>query len=276
MESRIVSVNGVQLNVLFHGPQTGKPLILLHGFPESAELMMDAFKRLTSDGYYLVAPDQRGYLKSSRPDEVEEYKLEKLSGDIQSLIRELKLERCSLLGHDWGGVVAWHLAAQAPELISDLIILNAPHFAVFKKELLKNPKQILRSSYIFLFILPKIAELILSAKDFFVPKQGMIKTEHPKLDLLEKGWKQTGTLTGMLNWYRALMMSTEKVSSKITVPTKIIWGKQDSALGPELAEASLKCCEDGSLTFIEGATHWVHHQKKSEVRDLILAQLKSN
>ena len=231
---------------------------------------MDAFKDLIADGYYLIAPDQRGYGKSSRPDTVTEYKLEVLSQDIQALIKELKLERSSLLGHDWGGVVAWHLAAQAPELISHLFILNAPHFSVFKRELLRNPKQILRSSYISLFMVPVLAECILSAKDFFLLKQGMLKTGHPKLKLLDKSWKQSKSLTGMLNWYRALPLSGGSISSKITVPTKIIWGKHDSSLGPELAEASLDCCEQGELSYVEEATHWVHHQKKSEVRKLIL------
>ena len=193
-----------------------------------------------------------------------EYKLDVFSKDIQALIRELKLERSSLLGHDWGGVVAWHLAAQAPELISKLFILTAPHFSVFKRELLRNPKQILRSSYISLFMVPVLAEFILSAKDFFLLKQGMVKTGHPKLKLLDKSWKQSKSLTGMLNWYRALPLSGGSVSSKI------IWGKHDSALGPELAEASLDCCEQGELSYVEEATHWVHHQKKSEVRKLIL------
>ena len=262
-------VNGIELNVSQIGDDNGTPVILLHGFPENSAVMIESFKALTQSGHRLIAPDQRGYNLSSKPTNISDYSLKNLAHDIEELILKMKLPKVILIGHDWGAMVAWYLTSRKPEMIEKLIILNAPHYNVFIKNLLLNPFQIFRSYYIFMIHIPFFAEWLLSTGNFAVFKFMLRRSGHPAIEKLEASWKQPRTLTSMLNWYRAMIYSLRLPYRKIQVPTLIIWGEDDEYLQNKMAEQSLRFCAHGKLALIKGAGHWTHHQRQEEVISLI-------
>lgn len=275
------NVNGLTLQVTEAG-ETGQPVILfLHGFPEMGAAWQRQLRFFGQAGFYALAPDQRGYNISSKPAGVKAYTLSYLTADIAALIRQVTTGKVYLVGHDWGGAVAWAMAQHYPDIIGKLIILNMPHPTVMHQHLKRNPAQQLKSWYTGFFQIPTLPELLCRAFHFKWLRNSLIRTALPDTltaDLLktyQQAWQQPGALTAMINWYRAHKYNSLPTAGQIKVPTLLIWGKKDVFLGAELAEPSIQKCANGQLHFIPDATHWLHHEKPEQVNKLILDFIKT-
>lgn len=272
-----IETNGVRLHVAEAGPNDGKLVVLLHGFPEFWYGWRHQISELAAAGYRVVAPDQRGYNLSSRPQPIESYTLDLLRDDIAGLIGHYGYERAVVIGHDWGGAVAWHLAATKPHLVEKLIALNIPHPRAMQEIIGRKPAQWLKSLYIAFFQLPGVPERFLSRNDYRTMQQAMKGTGRgpifPDTDMAryKEAWKQPGALTGMLNWYRAIRKGSMQQTPRKPVepPVRVIWGMGDPFLSKELALKSLEYCAEGEGIFVGDATHWVQHEQPAIVNGLI-------
>ena len=270
MENKILPTNGINLNVLQAGPPEAPLVILLHGFPEYSYGWRKQIPTLASAGYQVWAPDQRGYNLSDKPQGTAAYSLDELAADIVGLIDASGQKQAYLVGHDWGGAVAWWVAAKYPDRLAKLVILNVPHGAVMQKQLRTSFAQIRKSWYIFLFQLPWLPEKLASLQNWKATAQSLIAISRPgtfseeELDQYRKAWSQPQAYHSMINWYRAMLQNPPSLpaSRTITVPTLMIWGAQDKFLSREMAQQSIDRCENGRLVYIEEATHWLRPSAK--------------
>lgn len=277
VDFRFIETNGIRLHTVVTGPENGELVVLLHGFPEFSNGFHHQMEALSREGYRVVAPDQRGYNLSDKPERIEDYTIDKLRDDIAGLIESFGETSALIIGHDWGGAVAWHLAATKPEYVKKLIAINIPHPAAMPRVLMKNPLQWMKSSYMAFFQLPNLPEKLMAANDYASMQQAMEASAKPgafsaeELEQYRQAWNEPGALTGMLNWYRALRKGslTQMPATRIRVPVRILWGVGDQFLSPMLAKESLKFCADGELAWIGEATHWVHHEQPVIVNRLI-------
>ncbi|CAD7054258.1 alpha/beta hydrolase [Pseudorhizobium endolithicum] len=274
-----VNAGGIRLHVVQAGPDDGKPVILLHGFPDFWIGWRRQIDALVSAGYKVIVPDQRGCNTSDKPRGVREYALGKLVGDVVGLADALGLERFHLVGHDWGGMVTWAAGEMVPDRLERLVILNAPHPEVLLAHAMRSPTQFLRSSYAAFFQFPWLPEAVLGANRSSMlagalrrsSRKGAFKEE--EIADYRQAWEQPQALTSMLNWYRALRLRPA-LNARITVPTLILWGMQDQALEYGLAERSLALCDRGHLKAFQKATHWVQREESSSVNAALLAFLE--
>jgi pimeloyl-ACP methyl ester carboxylesterase len=279
---RHLNVNGQLLHCIEAGPENGPLVVLLHGFPEFWWGWRHQIGPLAKAGFRVVVPDQRGYNLSSKPQRRKDYHLDILAKDIIDLCHALGREKFSLVGHDWGGIVAWWIASHHPEWVERLVIMNAPHPAVTGDYMRRHPSQILRSSYMAFFQIPRLPEAMLSAKNHRALKRSMRGSSCPgtfsdnDLEEYEKAWSQPDALTAMLNWYRALPLAKyKKAQGMLSMPVLLIWGMRDQFLEFGLCEASLKQCINGNLRQFDQATHWVHLEKPSQANEELIAFLKA-
>lgn len=274
-EHYYLETNGVTLHVVQAGPKDGEPVFLLHGFPEFWYGWNKQIDALAAAGFRVWAPDQRGYNLSSKPHGIEAYRVGELVRDILGLIDQCGHEKVNLVGHDWGGVVAWTLAMRAPERLKKLAILNIPHPAVFARTLRENRRQQLKSWYVALFQIPVLPELLLGGGDANGLAMMMFQSSNPgtfnDADIAQytKAWKRPGALTGMLGWYRAIGRSPSSVMPggdvRVHVPTLMLWGEKDIALDVSSAQPSIDLCDDGRLFTFNDAGHWIAHEKPEVV-----------
>ena len=290
-------VNGVKLHYVAAGE--GPLVLFLHGFPEFWYGWKEQLLEFGKD-HLAVAPDMRGYNLSSKPEAVEQYRMKDLVEDVRALAEHLGHQKFVLAGHDWGGVVAWAFALAHPACLEKLVIVNAPHPAVFLRELRDNPAQQQASQYMLLFRTPQ-AEPILSANGYaalvnVVLGEGLKSgafTEEDKQAYLS-AWSQPGALTGGLNYYRAsgigppapgpalvetkeealAHFGVESFRMAVQVPTLVIWGEKDTALLPGNLEGMETFVPNLTLRRIPEGTHWVVHEKPAEVNGYIREFLK--
>jgi epoxide hydrolase 4 len=277
---RYIQTNGIQLHIAEAGTKGNPVLILLHGFPEFWYAWIHQITFFANQGFHVIAPDQRGYNLSDKPKGVKSYGLDTLCEDIIGLLNHEKVQKCYLIGHDWGAMVAWLLGMKYPERFEKIGIINVPHPTVMKKNLRRNPKQRRKSRYMFFFQLPFLPEFILKKNNFLYlvktikkrTKKGAFTDE--ELDIYRQAWGQKGALTGMLNWYRGMFRAAPSrgKTNKISIPAHIFWGENDYVLGKELAEQSMKYLENGEISFFQ-ATHWIMHEIPNELNEALLAFL---
>jgi pimeloyl-ACP methyl ester carboxylesterase len=196
-----------------------------------------------------------------------------LVNDILGLANALGYERFHLAGHDFGAMVSWSLAMRHPERIRRLVIANVPHPAVMRDYLRTHPSQMRKSWYAFFFQLPSLPERIVRAYNwrFLISAMPDDLTAEER-DRYREAWGQPGAMTGMINWYRALLRGSQgsTASPRIQVPTLILWGRQDPHISYEMAPLSADLCDEARLVTFEDATHWVMHDKPQEVsREMI-------
>lgn len=274
ISSRFYEVNNIRLHAAVAGSPQGKAMLFLHGFPEFSLGWKKQLDFFAEKGFYVIAPDQRGYNLSSKPKGVKAYRIENLVADMVELIKQVSTQKIILVAHDWGGGVAWELAGQHPELIEKLIILNMPHLKVMRETLKNNPKQMLKSWYAVFFQIPFLPEWLSSLSNFKILEKTIVasanKNTFSKQEIAQykTAWRNPGAVKAMINWYRASKYSHPALK-RINVPTLILWGKKDKFLLPEMAEKSHLLCARGKLTVIEDATHWLHHEKPEKVNQLI-------
>ena len=278
-----VETNGVRLHVARAGPEDGPLVILLHGFPEFWYGWRSQIGPLAGRGYRVWAPDQRGYNLSDKPTPVASYTLDALTEDVIGLIDAAGRERATLIGHDWGGIVAWWAALRYPDRLERVAILNAPHPAVMRRHAIRHPSQLLKSWYIAFFQLPRLPEAFLRRGDW----KGLVRAlgdtsrsgtfREADLELYRSAWSEPKALTSMIHWYRALVRHPPRPPEhlRIRVPSLLIWGARDHCLTRDLAASSASLCEDGRLVLIEEATHWVQHEEPVRVNRLLLDFLEA-
>jgi pimeloyl-ACP methyl ester carboxylesterase len=281
MSGQYIESNGIRLHVFQDGDAGGDLVILLHGFPEFSFGWRKQMPALSQAGYRVWAPDQRGYNLSDKPSGIAAYKIDILAADIVGLIDAAGVEKAIIVGHDWGAAVAWWLATQYPERVSKLVVMNVPHPLVMLKHVRSSFRQMLRSWYIGFFQLPFIPEFLISMGNWngavdMLKRSSQAETfSESDLARYREAWSQPKAFHSMINWYRAFVRNppTLTENTRITVPTLLIWGKQDIALGEEMAQPSIDLCDNGELVFIEEASHWVQHEAAEQVNELMLAFL---
>jgi pimeloyl-ACP methyl ester carboxylesterase len=276
MEFRRVQTNGIELNVACDGPEDGPLVILLHGFPEFWYAWRKQIPMLAAAGCRVLAPDLRGYNLSDKPRGIASYRADVLANDVVGLIDWAEREQAVVVGHDWGGAVAWSVAMRSPSRVSRLIVLNCAHPVAMLKRVRTDRAQLKRSWYIFAFQLPWLPEAFARAKNFRVLVRALEGTSRrgtfsdEDIAKYREAWAQPGALTAMIDYYRAaLRAKAPRVSPKVTVPTQIIWGVRDAFLGRELAEDSAAYCERAQVEYVD-ASHWVQHELPEGVTALIL------
>ena len=283
-EARYIAVNGLELHTLVAGPETGPLVVLLHGFPENWYSWRKQIKPLAEAGYRVVVPDQRGYNLSDKPPGIHNYRLGALSADIVELIRSFGRERAIVVGHDWGGVVAWHLALRQPEVVEKLIVLNAPHPAAFLREIRSNPAQQRKSWYVGFFQLPIVPEELvgydpIESARFFFRRHAINQEAFSSFDIhvMATAIAQPGALTSMLNWYRAIVRDRSAVENlrPIETPTLLIWAEDDVALGRSLTYGLEPWVHHLKIHTISHCGHWVQNEAPEEVNEQLRAFLES-
>lgn len=282
IEESFVKTNGIRLHVMQAGPSNGKPVVLLHGFPEFWYGWNKQMTALAEAGFRVIVPDQRGYNLSDKPKGVESYSLAELTADITGLLDALGHDKAYLAGHDWGAAVAWTLAVVRPERFHKLAILNVPHPRVMSDTVRRDPRQMLKSWYIGFFQFPWIPEAALGGSSAAGMERLLRNSGHVNTfsvaDFAEyhKAWSQPGTLTGMINWYRAILRRRPDMPDdpRVRIPTLMMWGAQDVALARGMARPSIDYCDDGKLIFFEDATHWVQHDRAADVSALLVEFFK--
>jgi len=275
----------VRLSVLEAGDPAGEPVVLLHGFPELSHSWRHQLPALAEAGYHAVAPDLRGYGASDRPTAVEAYAAKALVGDVAGLIRALGHESAHVVGHDWGGSLAWGLAGNAPGAVRSLAILNAPQGPVSARLRREDAGQRAKSWYMLLFQFPGVAEAWLSDDDFANLRGFVFDTAPPaafppeERQVYVDALRRDGALTAALNWYRANMPPSSWLRDppdppEITVPTLIIWGEGDAYMGTELLERTAATVT-GPLRVerLPGVSHWVQQEVPDRVNELLLGFL---
>ena len=269
---RLAGVDGVVLSVLEDGPADGPLVVVLHGFPEDAQSWSRQVEDLAAAGLHAVAPDQRGYGASDRPRGLRAYHVDALADDVLALADGLGRARLHLVGHDWGGVVAWRLAARDPGRVDRLAILNAPHPGAMPAYLLRSPSQALRSAYMAAFQPPGLAEAALTAFDGALLARTLRRSAAPgafpeaEMRRLQAGWRAPGAMTAMLDWYRALRLAPRPSAfDRVAAPTLILWGARDAFLERGLAQASAGLCDRARETYLEDAGHWLHRERPDRV-----------
>jgi len=279
-------LNDIRLHYVTAGK--GKLLMFVHGFPEFWYGWRNQITEFENE-YQVVAPDMRGYNLSSKPADVEQYRVEYLIEDLRLLAEHLNHKRFILIGHDWGGAVAWAFALRHPDYLEKLIIINAPHPGVFDRELQENPAQQRASQYMLMFRSSQ-AEQVLSADNYASLvdsilgrglKEGYFTAEDR--DAYLEAWSQPGALTGGLNYYRAAQVgppsdqgsqasgnfATDTAVLTVTVPTLVIWGEKDQALLTGNLEGLDEFVPELTVKRIPDGSHWVVHEKPNLVNAYI-------
>jgi epoxide hydrolase 4 len=261
------------------GPDDAPLVVLLHGFPECWYEWHLVMPRL-AERFHVIAPDLRGFNWSDKPTGVDSYAMPAVATDIAALIESLGHTRAHIVGHDWGGSVAWALAIRHPERVDRLVVTNAPHPKAYEREIRRNPDQLLRSYYVFLFQIPVVAEAVARVGI----TSGMVSSAYvpgtfseQALDVYRNGMSQPGAATAMLNYYRAafrdaLRQGQMPVSSPsvVAAPTLLLWGLKDFALSPNLTDDLDEWIPNLRVQRIEDCGHWVPEEKPHLTADALL------
>lgn len=281
--TRIGLPTGVTLSVQLGGREGAEPIILLHGFPESHRTWRIVAPDLARD-HFVVAPDQRGFAGSDKPEGVDQYRTDRIVADLLALADALGLKTFTLVGHDWGGAVAWLAALRHPDRVGRLVVVNAPHPLIFQKSLIDDPAQRAASQYIRAFRNPLMEKGIeaMSLETFYDKTFGshadLSKVSDAERQAYIGEWRQEGALTAMLNWYRASDIVVPEVGEKasapawthlpfprLSVPTLVVWALRDKALLPIQLEGLNDLVTDLRIVTVPDAGHFIPWEKPEPV-----------
>jgi pimeloyl-ACP methyl ester carboxylesterase len=265
---RITLESGITLDVQVEGE--GRPVVLLHGWPDNKRLWSKQVTALVDAGYQVIVPDQRGYGASDKPAEVEAYSIVFLAMDIVGILDHLGIERAHVVGHDWGAAIAWAVASFAPERVDHLVALSVGHPSAFAGAGLEQRE---KSWYMLLFQFPGVAEQWLSMDDWANFREW---AHHPDADAVIADLERDGSLTTGLNWYRANIPPEALITPPlelppIQAPTMGVWSDHDFALIEEQMTGSAKNCT-GEFRYerIDGHDHWMQVEAPEKVNALLL------
>ena len=275
LESLQLPVRGLVFDALAAGPEVGEPVVLLHGFPQTSACWTRVLELLEAAGYRGVAPDQRGYSPGARPAAVRAYRMPELVADVLAIADRLGATRLHLVGHDWGGVVAWDLAGRHPERVATLTAVSTPHPRAFAAALTAGA-QALRSAYVPFFRTPWLPELMLGAQRqrglrLLLARSGL---GAEWVDTYSRALAQPGALSAALAWYRAAT-PWSLGTPRVRVPTLYVWGSSDQALGGTAATMTARWV-GGAYRFevLHGAGHWLPEHHAQELGRLVLEHLR--
>jgi pimeloyl-ACP methyl ester carboxylesterase len=277
-----VDASGFRFTGSCSGPADGRPVLLLHGFPQTSWSWHHQLDALGEAGYRAVAIDQRGYSSGARPAETASYHIDFLVSDVLALADALGMDRFDLVGHDWGGMVAWVTGARHPQRLRTLTVVSTPHPAAFAAAI-RNPEgeQQQRSSYVTVFRQEGVAETMLLGEDgsgdglrAMFAASGLATDDVSEfVDAMTK----PGALTAALNWYRATEVDSMNDVGQIGVPTMYVWSTDDIALGREAAEATAAYVRAAyRFEVLDGVSHWVSETAPDRLNALLLDFLGSN
>ena len=264
------------------GPHEGRRVLLLHGFPQTSWAWRDELSALGRAGYRAVAPDQRGYCPGARPTEVADYATEHLVGDVMALADSMEMETFDLVGHDWGGMLAWIVASQHPARVRSLSVVSTPHPLALQQALLGgDPAQATYGEATASFRTPDVAERLLLGADGSGSGLATLLTETGLDDddarMYVTALTEPGALTAALNWYRAMDGVLLADLEPVTVPTLYVWSTGDEAFGRVAAEGTAGCVR-GPYTFevLENVSHWVPEMAPVELSDFLIRHLSAH
>lgn len=283
MEIEKVAIGDLTFECRVQGDPKGKPLILLHGWPETSYLWIDYMDKFSKEGYYCIAPNMRGFSLSACPKGKKNYDVEIIAKDIIDLADYFGFDKFHLLAHDWGGLIGWIMTGLYSDRIASWSVLSVPSLGAFAYAYKNDKEQYKKSNYMRQFQLKLMPEMILRGKDFKLLRK--VWGEHSDQKQVEnyvETFKQKGVLTASLNYYRANFKylkggkSLEKFEKKTDLPTLYIWGKNDDALGRTAAEKT-KDYVSGEFQFVElDAAHWLVQEKSEEVYKLVLEHINKH
>ena len=280
MESLEIAVGGgLTFRAIASGPADGRLVLLLHGFPQTSRSWADVMTRVGEAGHRAVAFDQRGYSPSARPEGVEHYGIDSLVADVIAVADDLGGHRFDLVGHDWGGLIAWHVAGRYPDRVRTLSVASTPHALAFAAALRGElgGDQLSKSGYVDLF------RQVGTAEDFFLGNdaaalRGMYSSfPADAADEYVRVLSEPGAMTAALNYYRATRFDDQPPIGEITSPTLYVWSTDDMALGREAAEATGDHVA-GPYRFevLEGVSHWIPEHAADDFGRLLLEHLAAH
>jgi pimeloyl-ACP methyl ester carboxylesterase len=263
--------DGLRFGVIDSGPRDAQPVVLLHGFPQHPRGFKPLAERLNAAGLRTLIPSQRGYVKTARPKQRRAYAIAEVAADVIALLDAARIDRAHIVGHDWGGAQAWAIAAWYPERIASLTVLSTPHPAAMAKAMWTSTQGI-TSWYLAFFQLPFLPESLA-----VVTLGTMLRgTELPTkfINIYLDAMADRPTLTGGLNWYRAIPYSRHPTVGEIRVPTRYVWGNRDFALKRRAAELTADYVT-GQYEFRElDCGHWLPEAEPdataSEIFDFVV------
>ncbi len=270
-----IDARGLTFDVRAGGPEGGPPVLLLHGFPQHSGEWDDVVPALHAAGLRTYALDQRGYSPGARPEAVEAYRLAELVADAVAALDALGVERAHVVGHDWGAVVGWALAAGHPDRVRTLTAVSVPHPAAVAHALANDPQQKARSAYMVLFRQPGKAETVLLALKATALRKLLSGAGDPaRVGGYAEPMRAPGALTAALNWYRAMSRRDLAAVGPVPVPTTYVWSDRDVAIGRTAAEACAAHVT-GDYRFVElaGVSHWIPDAAPGPLGEAILARV---
>jgi epoxide hydrolase 4 len=277
-----LQANGLRFHALTAGPTDAPLVLLLHGFPELARSWRHQLPVLEQAGYRAVAPDLRGYGETERRGP---YGLRTLAADVASLVRALGHDRAAVVGHDWGGAAAWIAAARHPDAVERLAVLNSPHPHVLARELVRNPRQLRRSTYLLAYQLPWWPERVLTRDGAHAIGRILVGGSHVRsawpeteIERYQEAFLRPGAAAAALAWYRAAFRRPLVRVPRIAAPTLVLWGVHDRFLGEELIapDRLARVLAPGNVPEvrrIEDAGHFVQNEAPGRVNQELLRWL---
>lgn len=259
--------SGLVFPVQDHGPADGAAVVLLHGFPQDASSYDHVVPQLTEQGFRVLVPTQRGYAASARPTRRRDYHLREMVGDVVALLDAAGLERAHLVGHDWGGAVAWGVAGWRPARLHSLTVLSTPHPAAMAESLVRST-QALKSWYMAVFQLPWLPEQLLPR----VLGKSLSNSGLPadQASRYTAAMADPAALTAALNWYRGMQIGALRRAPDVTVPTTFVWGDHDFALGRDAAERTAAHVTADYTFEPLRAGHWLPETRPDQVAAAIV------
>ena len=278
LQSLYIKLNNVTLHVKTAGHPASPAILFLHGFPSfwySWQLQIDYF---TSLNFYLIVPDQRGYNESGKPEHVSDYRLQLLVEDMVQLLAALNIKQANVVAHDWGGIVGWALIKKHPYLFCKAVNINAPYLPQYAKF---SFAQLRKSWYVYFFQLPFFPQWLLKKNECAMLARAMLRTSMPgtftkeDMAIYRQAWQMEGSVTAMINWYRALLIYNSEAKeifgqrTPVQIPVLVLWGNRDAFLRKESGICPPKHCTNFSMKVYDDATHWLPIEKSAEVNKAI-------
>ncbi|HEY8212728.1 MAG TPA: alpha/beta fold hydrolase [Methylocystis sp.] len=278
----VVPANGIEFEI-FEAGAGDRLALLLHGFPQHAVMWRHLVAPLAAAGFRVWAVNQRGYGATTRPSETDAYSLEKLTTDVAALIDAARPASVSLIGHDWGGLIAWTVAIRNMRPIDALVVLNIPHPLCFRRALEQEWRQKLKSAYAAFFQLPWLPDRLLSAAHGALTERLMQRVagrarvfSKEAMDIYRANVAAPGAATAMLNWYRAAgreILEAEDLERPIDAPTLVVWGLNDVALGESCLSGTERYVRSLRIERLPCVSHWTPEDAPEKVNALILSFL---
>jgi pimeloyl-ACP methyl ester carboxylesterase len=277
MRERSLLANGLRFHLLEDGPSDGPLCLLLHGFPEFSYSWRHQLPSLAARGLCAVAPDLRGYHLSDKPRGVAAYDIDRLAEDVVALVAALGAKSADLVGHDWGGAIAWHVAMHYPSTVRRLAVLDCPPAPLLARALLRHPGQVRRSAYMFFFQLPWLPERLLtgrSLRGFMRGWAGRNVFSDEDLDRYVAAAGEPGAMEAALNYYRAAFRrvgaALRERPPQVRAPTLVLWGEHDRLFVDELlGELGRYVAAPLRVEVVAGAGHFLQQEAPTEVNRLL-------